>query len=198
MPKSSRTVYRGSNQIEAESRLGGFLVLYFVYTQIFFTKIGGRMDYKNLSLEEGSSLSIKALGSQNPAEVKRLIDSCLIETNETAGLQYLNTTCMLNRVAGVFELEMRGLALNMSRKISDENADFLGKSLDQIEAAKAAWEGCCGQHGLTLAELIATVGEYPPIRNMLSTGLSARPELVDRWTELFRVAATEGFGEHRH
>lgn len=158
------------------------------------------MDYQNLPTSERIRLTIKAIAKKDPQEVRRLSDSCPVKTVEVADLEYLNTTRMLTRVAMMFELEMRGIALTMATNLKSERGDILNECLDQAVAAKEAWAEFCQQYKLSPEELISSAGgHHPAVAGMMQTTLEPRSELVEHWRKLFQIAASgEVLGEKRH
>lgn len=153
-----------------------------------------------MDIAERVKLSIRAVGSRNTDELKRLMNSCPTETVEVTNLEYLNTFRMLCRVAHIFESEMRGIALTMAANMSNAGTVILGQCLDQVASAKAAWEEFCSIYGLTTDELInAAGGHHPTVSNMMKTTLNPDPELVEQWRRIFAMAASgEVIGEKRH
>jgi hypothetical protein len=153
------------------------------------------MDYSKIETPERVRLTIEAMARKDFKEVKKLMDSSPLEQVEVHDLEYLNTARMLPRVATLFELEMRGLALSVQ---VSENAPPL---MAQMNAAKVAWCSFCADYGIDPEVLIQTAGgHHPVVKQFLGwCCMPADPHLVEHWTGLFRVAASgEVLGEKRH
>lgn len=153
------------------------------------------MDYVNIETRERVQLTIKAMAAKDFNEVKRLMDSSPIETVEVHSLEYLNLSRMLPRVAALFELELRGLALSV--QVAEDQPPLMA----QMSAAKEAWKLFCERYGVDPNDLIQAVGDHHPIvRQFLGwCGPTVDAKLVDHWSGLFTIAATgETLGEKRH
>ncbi|KAB0532829.1 MULTISPECIES: hypothetical protein [Pseudomonas] len=153
------------------------------------------MDYGKIETHERVRLTVEAMARQDFREVKRLLDSSPMETVEVHSLEYLNTFRMLPRVAALFELEMRGIALSI--QVSDNQPPLMA----QMAAAKEAWSRFCNEYDIEPEVLIATAGgHHPMVRQLLGwCCLPPDDELVNHWSGVFKMAATgEVLGERRH
>ncbi|EJZ58454.1 hypothetical protein I1A_002782 [Pseudomonas fluorescens R124] len=153
------------------------------------------MDYSKIETRERVRLTIEAMARKDFKEVKKLMDSSPLERVEVHDLEYLNTARMLPRVAALFELEMRGLALSV--QVSKDQPSLMA----QMNAAKVAWWAFCADYGVEPEVLIETAGgHHPVVKQLLGwCGMSADADLVKHWAGLFSVAASgEVTGEKRH
>lgn len=158
------------------------------------------MDYEKISVAERVRRTIEAAASRDFAEIRKLTQSCPKETVEITNLEYLNTSRMLMRAASLFELEVRGLLLNITAAQQAGQHDVMLHNLKEIASVKVAWEEFCDGYDLEPSVLVlAAGGHHPIVSSALQTTLDADPESVNQWSERLRASASaETAGEIRH
>lgn len=153
------------------------------------------MDYSKIETRKRVHLTIEAMANKDFNEVKKLIDSSPLETIQVHSQEFLNIARMLPRVAALFEMEMRGLALSI--QVTDNQPPLMA----QMAAAKEAWSLFCAEHGVDPEVLIATAGGHHPVVKQLLGWCCTTPDagLVKYWSGLFVVAASgEVLGDVHH